>query len=351
MTLQQKIIKFITSLKTGWKYLTLCFLIGLSIFAAGHFQLSAWPQLNDFVKEVGKLIFVSGIAGAVFKIMATEGYFLQAVAEILYDEKGIEMLTAERRKTLWFNLLKAIYLSETEKHGSDKYDKHYLDNPHIQMKDSSDNDAKHYLDNLHRQMKDGIESQLPAGKDHFIHSSHRKILVTWANDERTILRLEDTTRSKYVSFSKTKPLVIEQHLWPASGVGLKSYITQNPNFVFKHNDTPNIQTISLPNGGEKTTIEVSARPVHEFTKTHDWRLPLLSDPFLEVKNPYLLSKLTLEISNKAEGLTIHFKPISDPAAFKFTIGSPELDPGKQFIIESQCLLFPSQGYLLFFQKK
>lgn len=62
-----------------------------------------------FLSEFSKIIFAAIVTGAVLKVLVVTGFFERAVADIIFAEKGLEILSPDRHIEIWKSLTARIY--------------------------------------------------------------------------------------------------------------------------------------------------------------------------------------------------------------------------------------------------
>src|SRR4051812_20157806 len=107
MRIVHKLISEIKS-KGGWYVILGIVAAGFALYLLGKFlEHGLVPGQTSFLASaltgIGSLISISGVSGAVMKILAVEGFFLDAVAEDAHGPRGLDRLNDEKLHETWIH--------------------------------------------------------------------------------------------------------------------------------------------------------------------------------------------------------------------------------------------------------
>ena len=99
----------------GWFLIAIISMIGIGLFIWGKYELSflqtgETDKWADIAAGLGTLLCASGVSGAVLKLIATQGFFKEAVAEVMYGEHAMGKLSEAAIVEIWAQATKLLYL-------------------------------------------------------------------------------------------------------------------------------------------------------------------------------------------------------------------------------------------------
>ncbi|MDB5569792.1 MAG: hypothetical protein JWN93_975 [Hyphomicrobiales bacterium] len=281
----------------------------------------------DFLGAVGTAALGGGISGAVIKIMATEGVFLNAVAAVAYGPEGLERRSDKERAEVWRALTRMIYL------------------PFLRPSDlTGAGDAGRQA--LASELEQAIAKTFTYEQKFYIRRLNRRLEVCWAEPSHQIIEVTDIQEIVIVPFKNNDPIEWVTESTPDSGLSMNDYSIRevecsiwpeqkNPS-VSQETDKSKITTHLLAGSGR---YEVNRRRVLK------WRLD--SDPVLAFLSPYVVRELHVAIDNRADDLIIAFKDNGGRRLFQTVAGEGKhLQPHEYTALKASSLLLPDQGFSL-----
>jgi hypothetical protein len=332
--LKDKFLGFV-KLRVGWVIVISICIFGILLIVLELFfgldkgaEQTAVQKIIAFGGAVGRAALGGGVSGAVLKIMATEGFFLDAVASVAYGPAGLERRTDTERLEIWRNLTRKIYLPFLPVSDGGGF------------KDSPNSE-------LFSEIEFAVARTFSYDKKFYIDRFHRKMDISWHDKEKKIIRIVDTQDIVLIPFDKEPVLWVAQILtdygrdiseYDIIEVELKINPPSNSAPVIE--EAPQCRTITykLEGGGK-----------HEIHRRRVWKWCLTKDPLFASISPYVVRNSHVELNNAADDLRVAFKDHGGSGLFVINGGAgKQVDCGQYSSLKGQSLLLPDQGYLLLF---
>ncbi|TCP80839.1 hypothetical protein C8J31_11480 [Rhizobium sp. PP-CC-2G-626] len=331
----QEIIKHI-KLHLGWYIITAMFILGAGGLIVGRLMLFMLPLgqhslLGDLLSGGGTAICAGGVSGAVMKILATEGFFLDAVADVMHKREGLERLSEKRLKEVWKDSTRLLHLRSFET-------------------DHKSDEVQHIVTKMRSDYEEALEASVPAKELHFVNSHSRVLEFSWHDRDRGILCIRDVTISEIIPFKSKEVLTWKGRVASDTNLNLNNVVMDEVSFKLISEDDAEhpIKSVKSREGNEFVTEFTSApRERHEVRRERNWKLPILTDPNFKTISPYIVSKADIFVKNNADGIRIIFSSIGKPNLFKPIDGDVATDCGREAHFRARRMLVPDQGYELY----
>lgn len=293
---------------------------------------TSFSTLANFLGSVGKAVLGGGVSGAIIKIMATEGFFLDAVAAVAYGPEGLERRGEEEQKEIWRNLTRMVYL------------------PFLRPSELKDSPEEWRL-TLASELEDSISKTFTYDKKFYIERLHRRLEVRWKDAAREVVEVLDTQDSTIIPFKKHEEAEWTTISTPDFGRGMQEYAIAE----VECNITPKPakpETIEVRDARRVATYYLQGHDKHDIHRYRVWSWALDIDPIMAFNSPYVVRGMDIDIHNRAEGLLISFKDHGRKDLFGISGGvGRQIEFGQYSSFKAQSLVLPDQGCLLLFLRQ
>lgn len=323
----------------GWFLIAAMAVIGAILFSYGKYRLSVIaPGQTDLTGEIfaglGTLICASGVSSSVMKIIATEGFFMDAVAEVVHGHSGLRRLSDEKIAQTWAAATRMLYLKNMD---ADKVAR----------------ENREGIEALRSQVEEGIRTRFPSGAEHFIRKSTRHIQVKWADKDKQIVEYSETTLSKVITFDRAKPLVLPLKIRCWANTTLDEYQMIENTAELKNAGGEILKTISKTNTEktERTTTYTSQpKDTHEVLRKSRCTVPILKDPNWHSISTFLIQEMEIYIENLEPDLVVVYNSLGNDTLFERVDGGEIVLQGQRTHLRARGTILPGQGYGLTFVK-
>jgi hypothetical protein len=326
----------------GWYFIIGLILFGLSSYVSGYFggvafkdHASNWPHFFRFIKDIGAIICAGAISGAVLKVMAVEGYFLEAVAEVAHGSRGLHLLSHNKLKAAWRSISEALYLE------------------HAKANTDATPATRELINAMRSELQDELERKYPVGDTMFVNNSSRTIEVTWEDERLGIVNLSESLRSEYVPYNASIPLVMEYDIESAPNIDISDYGISAAVPILLNGGKDDLVCESNNLDDKKTyRIKVTSKPreIHQILREKKMKIPIQFDPILSSRSPFHTRRIEVRLKNNAPGLRIVIDTIGTKDKFEYRSGSERVDYNETAIFTSKSAILKGEGYSLVFFK-
>jgi len=307
----------------GWPFIISIVLIGTFFFVVGELVTPTYTTVGPLCSKVGTVIIGGSVGGVILKLLATEGYFQDAVAQVIYGPEGLKRLSSDQLSVTWRTLTSRIYMPNLLVAAGEK--------------------AADY-EKLRHALQDAVASRFKYDADLLITNLNRHMEFTVPAPGE--VRLVETTISTLLPFDPTKELSWKHQIQTDSGAKLSDYELKDE---YKLGDGSMIPTkVHQSDDGTSmiTTYTLPAGVSHEVMRTKDWRWSIDKDPVFNFISPYLIQAATVTVVNSAPGVRVVLKDIGEKDLFSpFGGGKKIIEAGQKTILKTKKMILPEQGFL------
>jgi hypothetical protein len=320
-------------LRIGWVFIFMTVVAGVVLYLLGKYLEYGTPAgQHSFASEIctglGTLVLVSGVSGAIMKILAVEGFFLDAVAEDAHGEKGLARLNDAKLHETWLNATRMLHLRNMET-------------------DHESAEMKSLIAEMRAQFEKELQSRIPSSEKHFLQWHERTLDIEWLDREKSIVRIIDTVNSELIPFKSEESLSWTASIYSEAGTPITdAIVTELENKLRNCGDEElKLERETVEDGKRILTRFTSLpKPKHEIWRKREWRLNILNDPNFFTISPYIVRRADIRIHNKANGLAVAIIYIGSGKLFSSVSGSRYIRDGESAHIRLDRMMLPEQGY-------
>ena len=301
--------------------------------AVGDFKGTFWYWTLAALGEIGGVGAAAVISGVILKILAMQGFFISALAEIVLSDQALEHLEPSRRQFLWQRLTQRIYMpslwTELEKTHPD---------PQLTI--------------LRDKLSEAVSKRFSYDKRAYIKTMKLVFTIEW-NDPSTKTEIVKKERLRFTQIPFVPSLASEwQCVRTAEAhVGLGGYQRVIKTLTINGEPPPQPVVTTLPQTPHKETLTYALKGAQEYSIVEEehvtWNLD--ADPSWIRNLSLVAEKVEIEIHNKAEGLMIVVLDVGGDDCFEVVEGAKDGVMFEQHSVrESRGVVLPDQGLQLIF---
>jgi hypothetical protein len=273
----------------GWPIILAILISGLVFVIIGELlqqaaaETSVAHALGSMLSKIGTVVVGGGVGGAVMKVMATEGFFLDAVAQVIYGREGMSRLSDDQLRGTWRDLTEHIYM------------------PNLVGPVTHENDDD--LRRLRRDLQNAVAEKFNYRADFFIAKMDRVIEFKWADPACSRIWLSDENRTKLVPFNPQNSTTWQHSMQADAGTELKEYEIDELGCKFV--DGRDVDKRFDINPDRRLTIyTLPPASQHEIIRNRALKWPLEKDPTFSFISPYVVNHADVTLVNQAQGLRV-----------------------------------------------
>jgi hypothetical protein len=292
------------------------------------------PWIEAVLGELAALGIAAIISGAVLKVLLVQGYFKQALAEVIHGDAGLDLLPAERRIELWRGLTQRIYMPVLQEQIRDR---------------PSDVD----LQRFEKALSESISSSFNYDRNEYNRDVDLEVTVSWADETR-----KEIVLTNYVSFTLI-PIDISVGTQWVYERSTEAHMQISEFFKHIHSvmvdglkpDEPKVELIGR--NTERTTYRLAGKHQYKIVAKDSLQWKLDNDPSAERTSILVADGFRLRLENKAPGLRIVFLEVGGTGLFdaeKSDRSGPDelIEFGQMGRWRAKRVILPDQGYRLIF---
>lgn len=301
--------------------------------AFGNFKGTAGEWLLAAFGELGGVGAAAVISGVILKVLAMQGYFLSALAEIVLSDQALDHLEPFRRQYLWRRLTQRIYMpglwSELEKKSYD---------PSLAI--------------LRDKLSEAVSKRFSYEKKAYIRSMKLVFTIKWKDPAtKDEIVKEERLRFTQVPFEPSLPSEWQCVRTAEAHLGLSGYTREIKTLTINDGMPPQPKVSSDAATPHKETLTYALQDAQEYTIVEEehvtWKLD--ADPSWTRNLSLVAQEVEIEIHNKAEGLMIVVLDVGGDDCFKVVEGAKDgLLHGQHSVRVSKGVVLPDQGIQLIF---
>lgn len=311
-----------------------------------------WSRFLGVLEALWPTVLGGGIAGAVLKIVAMEGYFLDAVGNVMFGRHGIERMDDAARVRVWRDLTNAIYLPLPRDAAASG---HVLAKPEFEERFSS-----------------AIDQVCDYEEDYLLQNVDRTIKIVW--DEKAagrILGILTWFDARVIPYDPAEEVQYKIKRRVSAGQTLPAYNPKDQIFVQRlgesvadfqqriaSGDTEKIEVKQV--SSTETELFITLRrdrhdllegKYYTIVRRVELSLDLHEDNVYEMVPSVPIDGIRLTIRNQAEGVAVQLYELGWKE--KLTAkngGGRTLTPGQDGTYTGSDVFLPHQGCLLIFNR-
>lgn len=281
--------------------------------------------------EISGLILTSIFAGAILKILAVEGFFSDALAEIIYGDAGIDRIGDEEKLALWRNLTMRIYIPSLHQE--------------IKRNRISNNNSNSDLDLFAGSLTSSVADRFSYNRQFYIKSVNRSVKIEL---DGAIVFITDEIESRLVPFDGAATVNWMSMRTAQGSLDLNGYEIKELMFSVRNKDGSECrcQGVTETNESTETTtysLSGSTEYVVYWKRRRSW--DVTKDCMLQQSSPYVVRDGTLRIENAAPGLQVQFMELGGEGLYRPIEGALPWVAGTLKLAHNGVLL-PDQGFQL-----
>jgi hypothetical protein len=305
-----------------------CVLIILISYLVGASTNNSWASGGfwlGFLSEIAKITLASIVTGAVLKALFIGGFFEQAVAAIIFEERGLEILSSDRHIEIWKSLTARIYAPSfrTKAHG----------------------DAA--IGGLYAKISALSAKQIEYAEQFYIRRLSREITLEWVVDEGAeIARALDYMSAELVPFDPKKEIVWRSKVTSGSDGRVSDYYVNDVSLEIE-GETAARREKRASDDTMEFTHYLSGRDRYQIRRTRETFWKLNDDPVFTIKSPYIIEEGTFKVNNSFDNRRVVIQNIGHGELFRFSAPPEEIIRiGNEVRREIATVLLPNQGIQL-----
>lgn len=301
--------------------------VGIGVIWGDHYSDSNLKLFAAYIGDVGGAMIGGGVAGAVIKLLAVEGVFLDAVAAVAYSADGLTRRSEADRTQLWRDLTRMIYLP-------------FLGQP------TSQSQPRIASQELAAEIEQAITKTFTYNRKFYIQKLHRRLELRWADEAKRRIEVVDIQTIEIIPFRSDEKITWSSRSTPDAGRKMDDYEIKDVECSIKP-EPPQKPDITTSDQARVTNWVLQDSDKYEMYRHRNLRWTLNADPVLAFESPYVVRNLTIDIFNRAEGLRITFRDIGGADLFQKKGGvGKQIEYEEHAALGATNLLLPDQGFLL-----
>jgi hypothetical protein len=287
-----------------------------------------WFQITE---EFSKILLTAIFAGAILKVLVLEGYFSTALSKIVYEDRGLERLREDERKSLWHKLTILVYAP-------------FL---HRSLRSNGQNQE---LSALVRNLSESVVSNFDYNQNFYQKDWRRTYEIEWVPDsaDKRVL-VTEAFRSKMTPFNRSESIKWITTRTAEAHLDIHDYKSSDIEIKINGRDPdPNEFTSDVIDGQEeRRTYLLFGHERYDVyrRRTIEWQVD--SDPGFSMTASTLIDGGSIEVSNRASNLRIVVKEVGGTRMFSSS-DDTIVEPNGRYFAEIKTILLPGQGFQLTF---
>jgi hypothetical protein len=273
----------------------------------------------SLLSELSKLVLAAIVTGAVLKTMVVGGFFERAVANIIFEERGLEILSGDRHTEIWRSLTARIYA------------------PSFRSSHRVAGDIQKLYDKISLSSGKLIEYR----KDFYVQRVTKELTFEFVGDGPST-RATDQMWADIVPFDPSKEVVWVSKVTPGAGGKIGDFSVNDVLLTIQGEDAAR-RTKETTNDELKLTYYMRGASSYRITRTRETIWNFTDDPIFSFTSPYITESGTFKISNNIKGKRILIQQIGFGQLFN---APPQqiIASGQAARMEVASVLLPNQGF-------
>jgi hypothetical protein len=301
--------------------------------ALGNFKGTAGEWCLAALGELGGVGVAAVISGVILKVLAMQGYFLSALAEIVLSDQALDHLEPSRRQYLWQRLTQRIYM------------------PGLWNQLQSGT-VDHDLGKLRDKLSDAVSKRFSYEKTAYIRSMKMKFTIEWADPtKKDQIVKKERLRFTQVPFVPAEPTEWEVVRTAEAHLGLDAYRRELKALTINERPPPVPEVkVSADAPLRETLVYVlKGSPEYVIVEEEHVTWTLAKDPSWTRNLSKVAETVEIEIENKADGLMIVVLEVGGDNQYKIEEGARGvLRFGDHSVMVSRGVVLPDQGIQMIF---
>jgi hypothetical protein len=300
--------------------------------------------LSNTINYDGKNVYLSAasnfstifltafIAGVILKILAVEGFFLDAVVRAAYGKEGLNRLSDDEKHNLWRDLTIMVYA------------------PFIRL--NSNPPPPEDLAKLAGRLSDVIRSNFNLTRNFYHRNWRRRFEITWQEGNKgKVLVVNDDFRTNVIPFRFSEVVNWETQRIAEAHLEVGDYIETERDITINGVRPGEKDCITVTDGRIiKKTYRLSGYKEYETHMDRDIGWQFDHDPTYSMAAIALVDGGSVEVANRAEGLQIVINEVGGSDLFKSS-DSTIVGFERRYFGEIKSVLLPGQGIQLIFVRE
>ncbi len=327
-------------LRTIAVFALFCAVLYVWAYIAGANRTSAAINLKILgaVGEASGIMLSAITTVIVLKVMTVQGYFVDAILDIMLGDKGIEIMSKERRIYLWQRLTRIIYVPVLD----DRIKKNPTDIGLLKF------------DEL---LSKAIGSVFRYDKTFYIDRISVSITVEWSDkSEKKLIILTNNLDFTLIPFNPSTPIEWKTYRKADFGLGIDDYESTAEPLTLVAGQSANATITSFPGVKTGTTEETNHKLTGadkydlKWRRFNKWKVD--GDPRYTGVSSYVVLSGDVTIQNRCEGLKVLFTELGGEDLF-IPIGQDDrwVLSGYDLRKRHKGVMVPDQGFELIFSRE
>jgi hypothetical protein len=297
------------------------FYVVAKVFGADiHAALFSSKWILAVLSELSVVGMTAIITGAILKVLLLQGYFEDALTNVIFGEAGLDRLGTERRIELWKTLTCKIHAPLL----------------HEKIGDSR-------LSDLRAKLLAAEEKQISYNESFFVENIIRDIEFCWSDEQNGIVEMRAFFQSTLVPFDDSREIEWKSITTPDLGSKIDDYEINESEISIEGENAEKRKVVEEGNR-KTTTYYLKGRPSYKASskRTITWKLE--KDPIYWATSPYIVIGGTFKVTNKLRGKRLIFQEIGGAEIFQILEGASVLPDGEHLRRGVADVLLPRQGF-------
>jgi hypothetical protein len=324
-------------LRTIAVFALFCAVLYVWAFIAGANRASTATNLKILgaVGEVSGIMLSAITTVIVLKVMTVQGYFVDAILDIMMGDKGIEIMSKERRISLWQRLTRIIYVPVL--------DDRIKRNP-------TDIGLRKFDESLSK----AIGTVFKYDKTFYIDRINVVITVEWSDvAEKKLIIMTTNLDFTLIPFDPSTPIEWKTYRKADFGLSIDDYESTAEPLILLDSQSPTAKITSFPGvktgTREETKHSLSGDEKYDlkWKRLNKWKIDI--DPRYTGVSSYVVLSGDVMIQNRCEGLKVLFTELGGEDLF-IPIGQNNrwVLSGHDLRKRHKGVMVPDQGFELIF---
>jgi hypothetical protein len=289
----------------------------INIFISNFFNLR--PSVFE---KIGFAILSGGVAGAILKVFATAGHFLEAVSEASMIPSSINKISQNTQNKAWDRITSILFLKN-------------FDPDSIKHADIASSVCK------------SIKEHIQYDSNVYMKPQNRRLEFSWSSEKNSIIQILDEQSMTICVLDDNKKAEWNIHTRADNGGGINDY-NINVDSMSINPDPISVKEIEIGKTEKRKTYELISDKNTDVivNRTLTWNIEI--DNSFIFSSPYFVSGSTIKIVNNAKNLRLVCKEVGHKIGGNklYTVKSKnmEIDFNDHQFLTAESLLLPGQGF-------